>query len=122
VQPSTQAADAAADDGVRVTATHLAGGVTVYGLWINWKECLEGYPDERALFQACDSQFIRLEPACELGVHAFVTGVGLKKGSINRVKLAQQFTWGQTVFEAGISLFKVGNACCLTALRSWVRA
>jgi hypothetical protein len=108
-QPAASAADAAAAGGVRVTASFR--DVTSYALWVNWKDCLEGYPDVKPRFYACgDQQFVQLEPARELTMNAVVTGVGVKKGTLDRIKLAQQLVYGHIVFEAGISLPKVSNA------------
>jgi hypothetical protein len=109
VDPEAQAADAAAG-GIRVTSAFVSRGVTAYGLWINWKACIESYPEVTPLFQACgDQRYVRLQPACELQPFGFVKRTGLKGGGLDRVNLAQQFIWGHNVFEAGNPLSKVGQ-------------
>jgi hypothetical protein len=107
----------AATHGVRVTATNTALGVTSNGLWINWKECLEGYPDVKPRFHACgDQRFVRQEPVCEMSLHAFVRSAGCKAGSVHQVKLAQQLTCGHIVYQAGTYLHKVGHNSYVTLI------
>jgi hypothetical protein len=123
VEPEAQAADAAASDGVRVIAAYVSRDVTVYGLWINWKECIEGYPDVKPLFQACEDQrFEWQKSACELDANAFVSRTGISTGIIDQVKLAQQFTCGQIVYAAGTSLHKVGVKVGRVSSACWLRS
>jgi hypothetical protein len=98
---------AANTDGVRVTATYLKRGVTAFGLWVNWEACLAGHLQVNPLIQVCgDASFVRLQPVCEVGVGTFVRRTGLDGGR-RAIKLAQRFTCGSSVFQRGMSLFKV---------------